>query len=382
MDDKGKFAIKPIRFSNINHLGTIGSDRMATDYSLSKLLTQNILYSTYKEAKKITDIAYLLDVNTSLIEEIVEHLEDNGFITKVDCEKYITNILIHDLSKETLEKKHLIYKEYAGIVCKEYIPLLIETILSNKLKKNLYIPLNDLNVLKWTIITFALYHKFSIPEIQKSLSKFYIKQNDGSEYITFATIEHDFNLSYNENLYRSSGEVIFSYGNFTYYPFIIWIYNSYYNDKFHDWSIYAESGFMNLYDFLVERFTNYLDKNEVFDSLRSKGFVIPYTQSKKDEINMIIAKMQKGELISALPDMPKNFITLNQNISSEIYNLCNSEYPLHLQELCSAFYANSLSNSDLILRVIEQLLENGTLTPLSEIQKKTVNMIMFSEILP
>jgi len=102
MNEKGTLGMKPVSFPNMGHSGTPSPDGKDTAYYLAKLISQNIAYAAYHEAKTITEIAGELGVPAAFVEDEVACLEDNGFkgylVTK-DGSEYV-NIIVTTLSEE------------------------------------------------------------------------------------------------------------------------------------------------------------------------------------------------------------------------------------------------------------------------------------------
>ena len=127
MSDSHNLALNPIKFVNIEYPHTILSENwVKTHYFLSQLSTQNILYSTFHEAKNITEISKSLNIPADFVADEIHYLETNGFLDKTNRDKYLSNILIHDLSKEILEERHKILNRYAKIVLEKYVPILLD----------------------------------------------------------------------------------------------------------------------------------------------------------------------------------------------------------------------------------------------------------------
>ena len=393
MKVKGILGIKPIKFSMIEFIGDSSSSWITSGYFLSKQIIQNILYAGYHKARTIPEIAEQLGVEINFVADEVYFLEDNGFMDKIETDHYLTNILIHDFEKDILEKRNKIYDKYAKIVCEKYVPKLFEYILSiNSLQdsdqvniENIYIPANDLNFFMWTIITLACSEKLNVPKYNENVKKQFIKRNDGSEYFVVATLEKNQNDDDIINKhYNTTGDIWMLHYPTDDFRLISWHYNTNFDNRdidliyisqylFEDLYIYIKGNiddpdFMNKYDGLLE--TNFIvskNKVETFENY------LPDI----NEVNMIVSKISPDELLKSLPNIPDEFYDLNNELYNEIYNLCQSCYPEHLDGLVSAFYQKSLSSCEIVKRVLGYLLQHNTLKPLTDIQKKTVNMIMF-----
>ena len=402
MNDKGMYALKPIKFNNISSFGNFKMVMVNTEhkYNLTSVLTQNILYLAYHEAKTIKDISELLNVPIYIIEDEISYLEENGFMDMVADDKFLTNILLHDLSKEVLEKSHKINTKYARIICEKYIPQLMEkgklimengtpvnserggqhkcvpTKLQTTISLFIYVPENDFNFFIWSIISLF----FSMNDLKKRnslLSKHYIKSSDGSEYMFIATIDKSFELSYDKYKYTYFKPTIANLQN-SLYPLSAWQCNTCYDDRKDDESVFIPINFMALYDFILGR-TGVQEK--LFDDLHEIGFLVP-TTGGNSYANMVISTYTRDELLNLLPPIPDELIDLFDELMKELFELKKSQYPPHKQQLFIDLYRHFYPIAEIATRVLEILLDSGVLKPLSENQKKTVNMIMFCPELP
>ena len=398
MYDDGIFAINPIKISNLSFLGNLGSGSTNMYFNLSKLVTQNILFTAYQKAQSITEISKFLGVSKNIIKDEVEYLEDNGFMDKVSKDKYITNILLNDLPQDVLEERHKIFTKYANIVCKKYIPHLINQIFpsTKSLPQNIYTPQNDRNFLMWSLITLACCKKFDIPEVNENLANHYIKKTDGSELIIYGTVDKGNEMNYQEEKYRLFGPLNFHFRFDEKSAISIKKMDSYYDDRNDDWSKFLLPEFITFCEYINDKSNNAAEKEEKVNKLINKRILIPkeknkatqnidkqgdfisdFFETKTEYLNMIATSMTLTELLDYFPPYPDDFKQINIDLSNEIINLCSSFYPPHIHNLFIDFTKRSISSSDIVARVLERLVSKGILKPLTNDQKKTVNMILF-----
>ena len=392
-------ALKPIKLKNIRYLGTLGNDWSLMDYNLSKLIAQNILYAAYHQPRSVAEIAKSLLVNQNLIENEIAFLEENGFMDKVKNNKYLTNILIHDLTKEIYEERHQIYTKCAQILCQTYIPRLTqvaeELMLNIDLPQSIiYIPHNDRNFLMWALVSLACCRKIEIPNLKHNLVAHYVHRNDGSDYLVTTDLEVNFKLSYDAQKYASFGEMYLSNKTL---PYSIWQYNTYYDERSLNWNRDFQTNFDYLYDYMKNEDMKYIHTVETHDCASlapiSKRQIVKIAPKNKEatkydnlyqngliideKVNLIILKIPFNDFLTKLPDISEDTFKLNQEISEQIYNISKTQYPPHLQELAQVFYQRSITSNDMKIRILEQLLRSGFIKPINNNQKKTVNMIMF-----
>ncbi|MCL2065790.1 MAG: hypothetical protein FWG98_15660, partial [Candidatus Cloacimonetes bacterium] len=230
MTEKGIYSIKPIKLTDIEYLGNLGTDAIQTDYILSKLITQNILYSAYHKPLTISEIAEKLSIEPFIAEEEVNFLAKNGFMEKIAAEKYQTNMYIADIPDETSEIMHALYVKFAENICKNYIPLVFEQ-LKDYDPKRFYTPNNDFNFLMWAMSMFACNKKIENLEAESKLNQHFVIRADGTENIAYTALVKDFNNSFNKEIYKSYLAVEHEFTAEDLYPIKTWQFNTYYDNR-------------------------------------------------------------------------------------------------------------------------------------------------------
>ena len=427
MIEKGQFSLKPIRFTSIEYFGEIGTEQLNTDYILSKLITQNILYSAYHQPKTIPEIAEILAIEPSIVEEEITFLESNGFINKISANKYLTSMFIVDLSDEISEELHQFYSEYAREICEKYVPLLMENgkwkmdsfqhrevssnsasysasyislepteytetktqrnisvisvlSLKNLCVKNFYIPENDINFLMWSIFMFACDHRLSFPTLENELKNYQIIRNCGEANIAFTSLYKEHKLSYIREKYYTNGSIEHYYTLSELWPVRVWVYNTYYDDRQHGWGRSVSVDPAYLYHFIASKLNDKSKYNDIFEGLYKKGYLV--SRDDSDYVNMVILSMTSEDLKNVLPPLSNELQALRRELDEKVYDLVKNQFPKQVKEQIDLLYKCCISKNEVLIRVLEQLLLNGVLKPITDIQKKTVNMIMFSPIKP
>jgi RNA polymerase sigma factor (sigma-70 family) len=378
MREKGMLGVKPVRFTRMGHNGAPSPDGKDTSYYLSKLISQNIAYAAYHEAKNITEIAEYLGVPAAYIEDEVAHLYDNGFMDKLPGGKYLTNMYITEPVKEAEEAKHKLYVKYARIICEKYAPLVFKAMADYESMK-IYVPEDDFNFLMWSVIAYACGRKLHDFSKDIDISKYYVKRRDGGDYIASAVMEGDFmlsELSYNSGLYQILGDMNRSSGDVGY----AWQINTYYDDRVGGWQENLDSDYEWLYEYMSGKITKEAEYNDKFKRLFDKGYLI--NKDGSEYVNMIVCAIPHEEFAAALPALPEEFKALSEELDEEIFKIEKTLFPAHVQDLVRARSINSLPCNAVRARVLEQLAVAGTLKPLTDTQKYSVNTILFCDTLP
>jgi hypothetical protein len=88
-----------------------------------------------------------------------------------------------------------------------------------------------------------------------------------------------------------------------------------------------------------------------------------------------------NEALYSYPDdkmtVPDEIKELCRNVDKQFIDFNLKKHPSHMHGLVREFYTNILGAMIMLPRVIEKLLENGELMPLTDIQKKSVFSVLF-----
>lgn len=117
MRQTSELKFNPIRFELCGTNGSPGT-KGANGNFFRSALSQNIVYSVWKEAKTVGEIADALGVSPVYVESEAEYLAEYGFL-KEKCGKYLCNILLDEPSDELIELHDEMYKQAAGLFANE-----------------------------------------------------------------------------------------------------------------------------------------------------------------------------------------------------------------------------------------------------------------------
>ncbi|MCL2063610.1 MAG: hypothetical protein FWG98_04470 [Candidatus Cloacimonetes bacterium] len=367
-----------IKFKGVGQYGTDGVNGENIDTYFNKLIAQNIAYAAYYEAKTITEIARELCIPAIYIENELQTLVEFGYIDRVSGNKYLTNMMIIENSNRILEEKHEIYTKYAKIVCEKYVPKLFK-VMEKFDPKTIYTPKNDLNFLMWSIVSYATKFKLTLHDKSSFLNKHKITRKDGSENIAFAWIDESLKwqeLSYVKRLY----DVLEDINSYNQNEKRHWQFNTYYDDRKTDWHDYSGLDYGFLYDHLTGKIVKTIEHADKYKRLYDKCFLVRVKDT--DYINMILVKPSEKVLLDMLPEMTVRLKSISKKLDEEIFNVDKTQFPSHIHDLCRSWNTDVLASTEIRTRVLEQLLKKGMLEELTEAQKMTVNIVMFSDILP
>ena len=378
MNTKGTLGINPVKMS-VGMSGRYGSKGETPSDYFKKLISQNIAYAAYQEPKTLTEIAEELGISTAYIEDEIIVLEDMSFMEKLPNGKYQTNMLIREDTKEITEEKHKLYQKYAKIVREKYIPSVFDSMKDYKSKK-IYVPKDDFNFLMYSAVAYAIrYMLYFRNDMNTHNSKYYIKRKDGGEYVALGHIINDIKFNYDANKYNVPSNMTEGSQN-TY----SWQITSYYDNRIKDCMEFKGEDFECLYEYITGKLTKTTENADKFKMLFDKGYLV--TEGDSEYVNIIIADNPENNptqyFMDLLPAPPEEFKAIGEEFDKEVQNLDNSRHPEHIRDLHRMWNSNNLCDQNLIAYVFELLLEDGTLKPLTENQKHSVNTIMFCDVLP
>ena len=371
----GTLGINPVKFINMGHSGYTGKSGDTADH-LRNSLTQNIAYAAYYTPKTISEIAEELGVSPVFITDEVRNLEENGFLDKLAGGKYRTNIYISEKTKEVAEKTQLLREEYAKLICESFIPAVFEAVKKLDMSK-IYVPDNDINFLMWTAIALALGKSSLDRPYYDILDKYSVKRKDGGDYIAFADVEPDFELSFNKALYDTCGDMTRSSEK---YGLVGWQFGTYYDSRKLSWREFKSADT----DYLYEHISGKIKKDDVslekYQYLYEKGYLVK--DGEKDKVTWIVSTYGGDEFVNLLPDPDENLAKKLEEFNKKYYETTKECYAEHMHGLHKASCSAIWTAGPMRMTVIKQLLESGVLTMPTEEQKCSLTSMLFCDTLP
>lgn len=389
----GSLADEPIKLVRFGHVGT-PSPSGGTEVYLNSKLRQNIAFAAYFEAKTITEIAKELNVSPVYVEGEVAYLEEYGFLDLLPGQRYRTNIFIQSIPYEVELKRRKLDAEVARLICDTYIPKLIEAVKENT-EDRIYIPDGDFNYFLWSLIPLAIKQYFSESYDWMELKEYnyWVKRKDGSEYAAEAVLfeENVEKLLQKESIsgpmYKGNSDV----------PIFAWGLSTNYQDRKFDW----EDNRMDDYEALAMYLKGELSKTEAVLDKYIRLYERGLLRHEDDAVNVIVikeegednlfAQMDKygetdlgkvdfaGYLRKYIPEMPKATLEKIDEICAKRIALEKPYFPKHMHKALEIYRRARKMN---VIMVIEELLERGVLKPLTDVQKKGVMTVVYSDVLP
>ncbi|MCL2063460.1 MAG: sigma-70 family RNA polymerase sigma factor [Candidatus Cloacimonetes bacterium] len=367
-------------FTNMKQFGQLSIHGIDMEFFFSNTISQNIAYSAYHIGKSSIEIAKELSVPVAFVEDEIHHLVENGFMEKMPNNKYQTNIYINEINLEQEEKIKTVLLKYVKIISDKYIPLLLDRFKNYRSIKNtnIYSPHNDFNFLMWSIITYSCWKMFYIEDISKDLSEFMVKQKKGGKNIAIASVSNNMNAS--NKSYQSSIDIMLG---MSYHQIKVWQFFSDLDDRKYQNidSIFSSIDILN--DLINNQIINEPANVNKLLKLLDRDYIVPkknrvQNNGSSEYVNNIVTTNSEEKLKELFPAVPKEMISISKELDAEIFKINKKYKPQHKQDLCRVMCKNVFSSGQFRVHIMEHLLKTGILKPLKKYQRKTVNMIIFT----
>ena len=406
-ENKSELKTKKIIFSDIKRIGHINTLSIDISSFFKKSISQNIAYVAYEKPKTILEIARELDCPLAYVEDEMYHLVNNGFVDKVSANKYLTNMYITDINIENKKKIEAVLNQYIDYICDSYFNILFKT-MKNYItlpNKAIYIPENDFNFLMWSIVSYACNKLVDVNMVIEKIDKYYVKTRDDGNYMVTAFVDKNRHISSDSNPQTHLSLVScplsqkFPNSYLKYYPepmlilswnvgndkkpIILRAFSSEYSPINEKQDFITNMSSLNLYNFICGKFTNEATNIDNFISMFEDGSLQVNREvkaEKKPYVNLVVTTLSEKELDALLPPLPIELQKICRKIDDELFEINKAYFPAHKQDLCRLMNQNSLSKMKSF--ILECLIKKGKLKPVKKRQKKTVNMILFCDVLP
>lgn len=370
----GKLGLKPIEVKMFGHSGNPGNNLGPESY-LNDKLSQNIVYSVYHTPKTAVEIAEELGVTLVYIEDKISLLEDNGFIVKEKGDKYTTYVQFSPdtYSNELIEAQLKIQLEIADLLAEKYAPEVRKAVANMEV----YIPDGNRELFEATAIFMGVATKCHF-NTNCDLSKYYIKTTAGGEFIAKLEIEAtcsdpDFIPSI-KNDYFSTG--FMTRGSIK-YPIESWATDTRYCNRLGSWINNKYQDYEYLYELITGKIHDDEASADKFIRLKERKYI-----TNDNKVNIVIAKGKFDDFYSKLPQLDENLIKKFRNKILEFATIIAKDYPPQMQELIINQTVYSFIGNRVAIMVMDNLYNSGVFKPLTENEKVTSLLIMFSDVLP
>lgn len=372
----GKLGMKPIKVTCIGHRGAPGLNG-GPEFYLNDNLNLNIVYSVYYTPKTKEEIAEELGVTPVFIEDKIDLLESNGFLVRKAGDKFTTYARF-DSPTYSLEKQENKLKkqlEIAQLLAKEYTPSVRQAISDIH---EAYIPSGNRELLEAAAIFYGVANKCQL-DVKKDLAPYYIKTTDGGNYIAYIEIERtQVDKDYVPTLQLPSMSTC---GNMTRYsekyPVYSWSIDSRYSSRKGGWENNLTSDYEYLYEFMTDAIADDLVNADKFKRLRERQFI-----SENNQVNIMVVQGKAEDFFDKIPELDEKFKKQFADYAFEYAQTIARDYPPQMRDLIFSWTAGGFISNVVALMVMDILYANGTFQALTDREKITSNLILFTDVLP
>lgn len=372
----GKLGLAPITATGFGHSGNPGNNG-APEFYLKDKLNLNIVYSVYHTPRTKEEIAEELGLTPVYLEDKINFLEGNGFIVKTTGNRYTTYVMFEPekYSLELRENKLKAELQIAEELAKEYAPLVINAIED---VKDVYIPNGNRELLYAAAIFYGVMHNCSIM-IEKDLSDYMIKTTAGGEYIAFIELDSkQSDLDYTPTLsfsYWACGDMTRSSVK---YPSVYsWSVDTRYSSREGRYANNWTSDYEYIYEFLNGSICDNAANAEKFNRLKERKFL-----TDDNKVNIMMVKGAAEDFFAKIPVLKDSLKDKYADAALEFAMIEAKDYPPQMQDLVINRKVLEFIGSTVAVMVMDVLYGNKIFKPLTENEKVTSNLIMFSDILP
>ena len=375
----GSLGISPIEAIGFCHNGHPGS-KGGPEVYLDDKINLNIVYSVYDSPKTKEGIAEEMGMTPVYLEDRIAFLGKNGFLVETSGKRYTTYVKFTP-KEHSLEHEEAILKskiKVADSILKNYVPKVKEAI---KKITDIYIPSGNPELFEATAIFYAIANKFDLP-IVKNVSPYLIKTLDGGEYYVTVNlkseiIDPDFKPILEESTrdYSACGSMM---RNSWKYPTVkAWSYDSRFSTRKGRWQNNLNTDYDAIYEVICGDIEDNKANEEKFKRLRERGFI-----TDDGRLNVLVVKKTMEEFDALIPSPDKEQLDEFAKIAIEQAVMLAKNYPPQMQDFIVFEFVKWYVDNTVAMIVLDKLYDSGEYKPLTQSEKATANLIVFSDRLP
>lgn len=374
----GMLGLHPVEAVEMGHRGFVGKNGGPEGY-LSDKINLNIVYSVYYTPRTREEISEEIGISLVYIEDRIKMLEENGFLVKTKGEKYTTYLEFNTpkYSRELEDNRIGLQLAIAEQLAKEYVPLVREAIGD---AADVYIPGGNRELLEAAAIFYGIAEKCGI-DMVKDLSKYEIHNTDGGIYQGYVNIPSEASDPAYEPVYKdlpdysSCGAM---YRMSEKYPAVFsWSVDNRFSSRTGGWQNNLTEDYEYLYEWMKGEISETTANAEKIARLKERGFL-----TGDNAPGIMIMRGTPEALFGKIPELDK---ATKEKYAAKILDYVTmhaKDYPPQMQELIVTSGVNGFISNRVAVMVMDILYNTATLKPLTESEKTTANLIMFSDILP
>ena len=137
------------------------------------------------------------------------------------------------------------------------------------------------------------------------------------------------------------------------------------------------SDYEYLYEFMTDAISDTPANEGKLKRLRKRKFI-----TDDNAVNIMVVKGKYKDFFDKIPSLDKKIKDKFAEYAMENAMLLAKDYPPQMQDLIIFYNTVGFIGNEVALMVLDILYGNGTFRPLTENEKVTSNLIMFSDVLP
>lgn len=375
----GSLGISPIEAICFDHNGQPGI-KGGPEVYLDDKINLNIVYSVYDSPKTKEGIAEEMGMTPVYLEDRIAFLAKNGFLVETSGKRYTTYVKFTPRER-SLEQEEEILKskiKVADSILKSYVPKVKEAI---KKITDIYIPSGNPELFEATAIFYAIVNKFDLP-IVKNVSPYLIKTLDGGEYYVTVNlkseiIDPDFKPTIEESTrdYTACGSM--TRNSWKYSTVKAWSCDSRFSTRKGMWQNNLNTDYDAIYEVICGDIEDNKANEEKFKRLRERGFI-----TDDGRLNVLVVKKTMEEFDALIPSPEKEQLDEFAKIAIEQAVMLAKNYPPQMQDFIVFEFVKWYVDNTIAMIVLDKLYDSGEYKPLTESEKATANLLVFSDKLP
>ncbi len=298
-------------------------------------------------------------------------------------DKYTTYVKFDPLTY-SIEQQEVNYKKKLEIadelISSGYVKRVIDSVRDIK---DIYIPGGNRQLFEAAAVFFAIVNRaFNIDytagqkPYNEIWNKYCIHTKDGGEYIAHVNInaqpsDPDYKRTVNMSALWSCGDMrrwsdIYTAGS--------WSIDTPLCSRVGTWKNNLVEDYDYLYEYITGAISDAPSNSSKFARLRERKFI-----DDNSKVNIMVASPEVNKLLENLPSLPQDQARRYIDAELEAQQLEARNYPEQMRDL---ILNGNISPNNLAVIVLNKLYESGTFKPLTENEKVTSQLIMFSDKLP
>ncbi len=245
----------------------------------------------------------------------------------------------------------------------------------------MYIPDGNPDLFEATSIFYAITKKCDLP-IERNVSPYLVKTLDGGEYYVTVNlkpeiIDPDFKPTIEESTrdYTACGSMT---RNAWKYPAVkSWSNDSRFSTRKGMWQNNLNTDYDAIYEVICGDIEDNKANEEKFKRLRERGFI-----TDDGRLNVLVVKKSMEEFDSLIPSPTKDQLDEFAKIAIEQAVMLAKNYPPQMQDFIVFEFVKWYVDNTIAMIILDKLYDSGEYKPLTESEKATANLLVFSDRLP